>query len=136
LAAVLATGTNFLSLPAYLGWKIETLSCQETLAERGLNRMAESALAKFVLDLNAEKQLSEVWDASVRAEGRVKAPILDRGAFQEWLGRRQRDAHEGHCSENGWFLRSMKATETHTYLSSEGRWLASFSIGSVDCPQW
>ena len=111
-----------------------------SLAELGLDRMAESALKEFARDSDVD---NEIWTVSVRAEGRaliysfrLKRPIVDVGAFNRFVSQRQNERLQGHCSDNGWFLRSVKATETHTYYSLEGERLTSFSVGPADCPKW
>lgn len=41
-----------------------------------------------------------------------------------------------HRSHHNLFMNSVKAMETHTYYSSEGERLTSFSIDRSDCPKW
>jgi len=143
LAALVATGANFLSLRTFFEWNFKNSGCEKNLAERGFDPVAESALKEFALKLDTSKKDNTTWDVSVRAEGRtliyafrLKRPIVDMGAFNSFVSQRQKEVLEGHCSDAGWFLRSAKATETHTYYSFEGERLTSFSIGPADCPQW
>lgn len=71
LAALITTGTNYLSLIAYGRWKIEHSSCAEEtqLATLGLNRAAESALKEMARGVQAGVKDNEVYDVSVGAEG-------------------------------------------------------------------
>jgi hypothetical protein len=143
LAAVIATGVNWASLFSYLNWSAENLSCQNTLAEAGLNRAAESVLKEFArgIETSPSAKNSNVWDVSVRAEGRTvsytyrfKRPIADAD-FYRATREHQKIALDSHCSDNEDFIfKIMKATETHTFYSSGGQRLTSFSIGPADCP--
>ena len=143
LAALVATVANFFSLRTYFEWNFENSGCEKNLAGLGLDRMAESALKYFARELETKKGDNNTWDVSVRAEGRtliyafrLKRPIVDMGAFNSFVSQRQKEVLQGHCSDAGGFLRNAKATETHTYYSSEGERLISFSVGPADCPQW
>ena len=53
--------------------------------------------------------------------------------FDRYLSKYQKLWLEEYCSSQ--FERIIKATETHTFYSSEGAWLTSFSIGPGACPQ-
>jgi hypothetical protein len=142
LAALVATGANILSHRAYFAWNYENSGCEENLAKRAFDRVAEPVLKKFAADLDRASKDDDLWDVSVRAEGRMllytyrfKKPI-NMEAFPLFVSRNQEDALQVHCSDAGWYLRSAKATETHTYYNFKGERLTSFSIGPADCPSW
>jgi hypothetical protein len=142
LAVLVATAANYRSLKAYFAWNFQNSGCEQKLAERGLDRVAESALKDFAREALEGVEDNDVWDESVKAEGRtlnytyrLKRPVVDLGGFQFGMSKMQKDFLESHCSDDGWFLRSIKATETHTFYSFEGAWLTSFSIGPADCPR-
>ena len=53
------------------------------------------------------------------------------------MSEHQKDVLKAHCSDDDDFvLRSVKATETHTFYNLEGERLTSFSISPADCPRW
>ncbi|MGC2409370.1 MAG: hypothetical protein WA441_05100 [Methyloceanibacter sp.] len=143
LAALIATGANIISVRAYLNWKDERSSCKENLVQAGLDRVAESVLKKMVEDTEKSKPDNDLWDVSLRAERREliytfrsKRPIDDIGAFYRWVSLRQKDRLEAYCSNNNWFLRSTKATETDRFYNLNGERLTGFSLGPADCQQW
>ena len=149
LAALVATGASFLSLKAYIKWNYANSGCEEKLLARGLNRTAESALKETAQDIRGylqadpEMKNNELWDISVGAEGRtlsytyrLKRPIVDMEPFHRLVSGQQKDFYEGRCSEDNSFLISIKAMETHTFYSSEGERLTSYSIDRADCPKW
>ena len=83
-----------------------------------------------------------MWDVSTRAEGRAlvfsyrfKRP-MDTDVFNSQVNALQKIMRDTYCADGSWLLRSLKATETHTYYSPEGERLTSFSIAPADCPQW
>ena len=55
--------------------------------------------------------------------------------FHDSVAQIQKDAVAEYCSDDYWFLRSMKAIETHIFYGVEGEWLTGFSIGQADCPE-
>jgi len=141
LAALVTTGGDFLSLVAYGKWKIEHSSCSEQIAsgKPALNRAAESVLKIFARGLEGADQ-SELWDASIRAEGRTlifihrfKMPMVNMDSFNRGAAIEQRAKLDMYCSNN--FLKIIKPLLTETIYSSEGERLTSFSIGPADCPQ-
>ena len=141
LAALFATAANVLSLKAFFDWNFQNSGCEKNLAERGLDRMAESALKNFAAGLDHYN--GDNWDVSYRAEGRVlfhlwrsKRPVVDMAAFRSAVDQIQKDALTRHCSDSSWTLRSMKATETEIFYSVNGERLTSFSIGPADCAKW
>ena len=146
LAALVATAANVVSLKAYFNWNYENSDCGEKrLGEIAMDRLGELALKEFARAMEASTEVKDnvVWDISVRAEGRTlsytyrfKKPI-NLGAFPSFVSERQKDLIKEHCSEDDDFvLRSVKATETHTFYSSGGERLTSFSISPADCPRW
>jgi hypothetical protein len=144
LAALVTAAADYVSLVAYGRWKIEQSSCAEKtqLATLGLNRAAESALKEMARGVQEGLEYNEVEDVSVMAEGHTltythhfKRPWPDQGAFYRWESEYQKDLLDGHCSNDEHFVfRIVKATETHTFYSSGGERLTSFSIGPADCP--
>jgi hypothetical protein len=148
LAALLATIANVAALMAYFRWMEEGSSCQKTVVEAGLNRVAESALKKTAQDLQAHLQAQpktkeDVWDISIGAEGRTlswihraKGPIVDMDGFHRFVSEMQKDLFKGRCSEDDSFFISIRAIETHTFYSDQGERLTSFSIDRADCPKW
>lgn len=144
LAALLATGANYLSLKTYFHWKEERTSCQEKLVGLGFDRVGESALKDFARGVQASPEVKDnvLWDISVQAEGRTlsytyrfKRPVM--GAFDSFVRQRQMDLLKTHCSEDDDFvLKLVKATETHTYYGPDGERLTGFSISPADCPRW
>jgi hypothetical protein len=144
LAALVATGANVLSAAAYLRWKSENSSCAdpERLVKLGLNRRAESILKAFARDAENHLNNNEIWDISVRAEGRAlvfgyrfKKPVKT-DVFNRALGGLQKNLRDTYCASGSWLLRALKATETVIYYSPEGERLSSFSIAPADCQQW
>jgi hypothetical protein len=145
LAALVATGVNFLSLKTYLDWNVGNSSCTEQTAsgKLSLSRMAESALKEMAQGINAEAEANDIFDVSVGAEGRTlsytyrfKRPWPNPGAFYRWESEYQKTVLDSHCSDDEDFvLRLVKATETHTFYSSVGERLTSFSISPGDCPK-
>ena len=74
LAALVATGANVLSLKAYFKWNYENSDCGEKrLGEIAMDRLGESALKEFARAMEASTEVkdNDVWDISVRAEGRT-----------------------------------------------------------------
>ena len=143
LAVLVATGATFLSLKAYFDWNFRNSGCEERLAERGIERIAKLALKEFAQGINAEAEANDLFDVSVGAGGRTvsytyhfKRPWPDPGAFYRWESDYKKTVLDSHCSDNNDFvLRMAKATETtHTFYSSAGERLASFSINQADCP--
>jgi hypothetical protein len=105
LAALVTTGGDFLSLVAYGKWKIEHSSCSEQIAsgKPALNRAAESVLKIFARGLEGADQ-SELWDASIRAEGRTlifihrfKIPMVNMDAFNRGAAIEQRAKLDMYC---------------------------------------
>jgi hypothetical protein len=145
LAALVATAANVLSLRAYLAWKSKTSSCMEQVAkgELGTDPIAESMMLKdFARNaLTNYLKTNEWWDASVRAEGRALLfsyhlkKSMDTNAFNHWVRLDQRFMRDAYCADGSRLLRRLKATKTHTFYSSEGERLLSFSITPADC-QW
>ena len=142
LAALVATSASFLSLAAYVHWIEINSGCMEQMATGipSLDRMAESAAANAGANEDNE---DENVDVSYRAEGRVfftiyraKRPLVNVPAFRDGVDRIQKDALASYCSENGRFLRGMKAIETQIFYGLDGERLTSFSIGPADCPKW
>jgi hypothetical protein len=146
LAAVIATGVNSASLIGYLSWRVKNSSCQNTLVEAGFDRAAESALKEFARGMNQNDPTNMhnwLMDVSVGAEGRTlnysyrfKRPWPNSAAFYSWLSEYQKTVLTSHCSNDDDFvLRYAKATETHTFYSSEGVRLTSFSIAPGNCAE-
>ena len=144
LAAVAATAANALSVWAYLDCKTATSSCTEQLAKGqfGLGRRAESMLKAFARDTENDLNNNELWDVSVRAEGRsllfsnrFRKP-MDTNYFNSRLNGLQKIMRDAYCAEDNWLLRRLKATETFTYYSPDGERLTGFSIAPADCSQW
>ena len=52
------------------------------------------------------------------------------------VSRLVRRADQAYCADGSWLLRSLKATETHTFYSAAGDRLTSFPIAPADCQQW
>jgi hypothetical protein len=76
---------------------------------------------------------------SVRAQGhsviynyRFKQPV-DIWGLDVFVRQRQKDWLKMMCPAE--FLRIVKATETHTYYSSDGERLTGFSMDPADCQQ-
>jgi hypothetical protein len=125
-----------------MDWKTETSSCTEQLAkgQLGLDRRAESILQNFArTSLPDNIKNNEAWEESVRAEGRairfiyrLKKP-MDTDAFNCWVGLDQKIMRDAYCADGSWLLRSLGATETHTFYSVAGGRLTSFSIAPADC---
>ena len=144
VAALLATGANVVSLAGCLHWKGEHSGCAEQTAtgKPGVDRVAESALKEFAERMQGGVKDNDVYDVSVGAEGRTlsytyrfKRDWVDPGAFYRWITQYQKTVLNSHCSaDDDFVLRWVKATETHTFYSSEGKRLTSFSIGPGDCP--
>jgi len=129
---------------AYLDWKTATSSCTEQLAKGqfGLGRRAESMLKAFARDTENDLNNNELWDVSVRAEGRsllfsnrFRKP-MDTNYFNSRLNGLQKIMRDAYCAEDNWLLRRLKATETFTYYSPDGERLTGFSIAPADCSQW
>jgi hypothetical protein len=144
LAALVATAANALSAWAYISWKTENSICTEQLAkgQLGLGRRAESILKAFARNAENGQKNNEVWDVSVRAEGRAlifsnrfKRPV-DTDVFNRSFSGVQKTMRDIYCADGSWLLRSLKATETFTYYSPEGERLTGFSIAPADCQQW
>ena len=73
LAALLATGSTYLSAGVYLARKVQATACQENLADRAIDRAGESALKEFARAVQASSLVKDnpTWDISIRAEGRT-----------------------------------------------------------------
>jgi hypothetical protein len=143
LASLLATGTNFLLLKTYFSWNYERSGCEQNLQTYGFQGVAESALQKLARDLSAEIKSDELWQISIRAEGRVllqtyrfNGPIADADEFHRWVSQYQKVLLEGYCADNdgGRFMREF--TQSHTYYNYKGERLTSFSLSRADCPRW
>jgi hypothetical protein len=143
LAALVATGANYLLLKGYLNWNLENSRCEEKVAALSADRMAESALKGFALDMQSWLETSNAnrpWNVSARAEGRaliytyrLKEPIVDFGLFESGINSNHKAALEQCSGKFGLLLRTYNATATHTFYSSEGEWLTSFTISPADC---
>jgi hypothetical protein len=141
VAAVFATGANYLALKAYFDWNYEHSTCTRKLeaGELGSDRMAESLLKDFARNLSIK---NEVWDVSVRAEGRVLIAnnrfkgLMDLEAINRSVSGHRKSMRDAYCADGSVFLRKLKATETFIYYSSDGQRLTSFSITPADCVQW
>jgi hypothetical protein len=141
LAALLATGVNYVALKKYFDWKYETTRCSENLAERALSSTGDSALALVAKRAQNELDPNQLWDRSITVDGRtilssyrLKQPISDMAEFQRFVNQRQKGLLEIYCA-SGSFFSTVKATEIDTFYSSTGEWLASNSVGPTDCPQ-
>jgi hypothetical protein len=141
LAAFVATAATALSLGVYLTRKIENSSCQENLTDRTLNRVGESMLKRFASDMEVAPGIKDnaVFAISISAQGRTvnwiyrfKAPV-NLSEFYRANSQQQKGLYEARCSKS--LLSVLKAQETHTFYSSSGERLTSFSIDSADCGQ-
>ena len=145
LAAPLATGANFFALKSYFNWHQQNSSCEKTLAQRGIERTAESALKDFASKMNGNNnnEGEDNWVVSYRAEGRTlfhiyrpAGPGVILPGFRDGVAQIEKDALKRYCSEGGEFFRILKATETQIFYSFEGERITSFSVGPADCPKW
>jgi hypothetical protein len=141
-AALFAIGAHLVTLGASREWAEKNSGCEVNLDQRRFETVAEPFLQKFAADVDKAAKDDDLWDVSVRAEGRTllyefrfKKPI-NMEAFPVFLSRDQKRALQMHCSDAGQLLRRARATETHTYYDFKGERITSFSIGPTDCPQW
>jgi len=139
LAALLATGSTYLSAGVYLARKVQATACQENLADRAIDRAGESALKEFARAVQASSLVKDnpTWDISIRAEGRTvsytyrfKGPVDPE--FKNSMGEFRKPFIKGYCANA--IQKAAKGTETHTFYNPQGEWLTSFSIGPDDCP--
>jgi hypothetical protein len=145
LGALIATVVNIAALKAYLDWNAENSSCEEQVAKGqfGFGRILDAALPKMAVDLNSSAKPNDVFmERRCQAEGRSLLctyrfkRVIPPEIFNGFMKRQQKYYLDGYCSGEGQWLRDIKATTSHTYYSSEGERLTSFSIGPADCPQW
>ena len=87
LAALLATGVNYVALKKYFDWKYETTRCSENLAERALSSTGDSALALVAKRAQNELDPNQLWDRSISSY-RLKQPISDMAEFQRFVSQR------------------------------------------------
>jgi hypothetical protein len=87
--------------------------------------------------LKSEKGF-DAWDISIQAKGRMlnrsyrfKGPF-DRASFQAFVSEYEKGLFDKRCSDK--MLTTLNAFETHTFYSSGGERLTSFSINPADCP--
>jgi hypothetical protein len=150
LAYFLATVGSVFALALYFDWNVRTSNCEKNLVGASYDRVAESSLENFAArlrrDLSRDASIgNDAYDLSIRAEGRIlaftyrfKKPITNMQNMEKLVDGEQKDDLEFYCAGekgDGSYLRSLKATLTRTYYSSEGTRLTSFSISPADCPQ-
>jgi hypothetical protein len=66
MAALVATGINVGALAYYLDWNFKASGCEENLPERGLDRMAESALRDLARRAEQSATDNDILKMSVR----------------------------------------------------------------------
>jgi hypothetical protein len=140
LAALVATGATYLSLGRYLVWDFENSPCRNQLVQLAIERMGDSELKDIAR--NAEKPEDEIYDVSLRAQGRTliythhaKKPISDLETFHRQTDEFQKGERDHYCSQHDSLREQLKATMTHTFYNANGEWLTSFSISPTDCPE-
>ena len=99
---------RFEHLQVILGiWNYAHSRCKDDKIQAlGDDRIAESALEEIAREAQEPKPQSDIWDASIRAEGHIliftykfKTPIVDMADFYRWVAQRQQSSLKDHCSE-------------------------------------
>jgi len=100
------------------------------------DHIAESVLTRYAQSMQDD---NEVWKTTINAQGRTLIwqhhfkDATKMAAFN--IEDYQRVSVAWHCSKRDDFvLGTLKAVETHTFYSPEGKRLTSFSISPADCP--